>query len=49
MCFNLVEPIQPVEGLHSLIMPFSTDEIETIVQNMPLTRLMDPIALMDIS
>jgi hypothetical protein len=35
MCFNLVELIQLVASIHSLIVPFSTNEIESIVQNMP--------------
>jgi hypothetical protein len=35
MIFILVDLILPVEGQHSLITPFSTDEIDNIVKNMP--------------
>ena len=42
MTFNLADLIQPVEGLHSLIAPFCTDEIDNIVQNMPSNKAPGP-------
>lgn len=42
MIFNLADLIQPVEGLHSLITPFSTEEINNIVQNMPSDKAPSP-------
>lgn len=42
MVFNLADLIQPVEGLHSLITPLSTDEIDNIVQNMPSDKAPGP-------
>lgn len=42
MCFNLPELIQPVEGIHPLIIPFSTEKIDNIVHNMPPDKVLGP-------
>jgi hypothetical protein len=42
MVFNLTDLVHPIEGLEDLTIPFSTDKIDRIVQNMPVDKAPSP-------
>jgi hypothetical protein len=42
MLFNLDDLVQPVEGLEKLVLPFSHEEIDKVVQNMPSDKAPGP-------
>jgi hypothetical protein len=38
MLFNLDDLVQPVRGLEKLVLPFSHEDIDKVVQNMPYNK-----------
>jgi hypothetical protein len=42
MLFNLVDLVQPVEGLYTPALAYSTDEIDSIMQNMSSNKALGP-------
>jgi hypothetical protein len=42
MLFNLADLIQPTPGLEDLSSPFTKQEIDAVVQNMPLDKAPGP-------
>jgi hypothetical protein len=42
MLFNLDDLVQPVRGLEKLVLPFSHEDIDKVVQNMPSDKASRP-------